>query len=422
MNPNTASAFLRTLFDIAVAAADPVHVLPRHLGTRPSGRVVLLGAGKASARMAEAVENAWGKCEGIVVTRYGHARQCQGVEVIEAAHPIPDTAGINATWKIMELAKSLGKEDTAIALISGGGSSLLCAPHPGLTLMDKQAVHRALLLSGAPIGKMNTVRKHLSAVKGGRLATMVFPARLLTFLMSDVPGDDPSEIASGPSVGDTTKPVQARSIVSDYGLELPTNALSVLNMPSTVIHPDDERLSRAESHVVAAPSQSLRSAANRAYAAELMVHILGDAIEGEACILGQAHAREALARQANMRPGDPPLLLLSSGECTVTGEVCGSGGPNAEYALAAATELNGAPGIYLISCDTDGVDGSEDVAGAIVTPQTLANAASTGADARTALQYHDSHGFFKTAGGQVVTGPTLTNVNDFRAILIFSPS
>ena len=411
------AAFLRDLFDTAVAVSDPMQVVPAQLGPRPDGRVVVIGAGKASARMAEALETAWGPCDGLVITRYGYARPCQGIEIVEAAHPVPDAAGVAATQRLLELVTGLGKDCTVIALISGGGSALLCAPKAPMTLEDKRAVHQALLASGAPIDAMNTLRKHLSAVKGGQLAAAVHPARLITLMISDVPGDDPSDIASGPTVAETSTTADAQAIVTRYNLTLPEAAYQAL-AASSVVPTGDPRLSRAETRIVAAPSQALAAAAEQARAAGCQVDIIGDALEGEAAELGAAHARMALARQAVLAPGDAPLLLLSGGECTVTGRGDGVGGPNAEYALAAAMHLQEAPGIHLIACDTDGVDGAAEVAGAIVTPDTLAQAAEQGLTPAVALARHDSHGFFDQIGAQVVTGPTLTNVNDFRAILI----
>lgn len=416
-----APALLRHLFDLAVAEADPMRVVPDHLGPRPDGRVLVIGAGKASARMAEALETAWGPCEGLVLTRYGYARPCKGIDIVEAAHPVPDAAGAEATQRMLDLASDLGEGDTVIALISGGGSALLCAPAAPMSLDDKQAVHRALLASGAPIGAMNVLRKHLSRIKGGQLAAAIYPARLRTLMISDVPGDDPADIASGPTVGDTSTLAEARAIIDRYDMSLPATAMDALMEGSTVIRPDDPRLSHAETHIVAAPSQSLQAAADRAQYLGVTVEILGDALEGEAADLGRAQAQMALARQAAMTAGDAPLLLLSSGECTVTGRGGGSGGPNAEFTLSAALTLNGAPSITVLACDTDGVDGAAEVAGAIATPDTLMRASAANVDPQAAMADHDSHGFFAAINSQVITGPTLTNVNDFRAILITAP-
>lgn len=415
----TPPALLRAMFDAAVAAADPMRVIAAALPPRPGGRVVVVGAGKASARMAEAVEAAWGPCEGLVITRYGYGRPCRGIEIVEAAHPVPDAAGVAATRRMLDLLASLGEGDFVLALISGGGSALLCAPVPGLTLAEKQAVTAALLASGAPIDRINTLRKHLSAVKGGQLAAAAWPARMLALVISDVPGDDLAFIASGPTVGDGSTVEDARAVLARYGIAVPEAVCAALSKGSGVLAPGDVRLARTETRIVAAPSQSLAAAAEVARAAGCGVRMLGDAIEGEAAVQGAAQA--ALARQiaAARQPGDPPVVLLSGGECTVTlAGADGRGGPNAEFALAALLALDGAPGIWAIACDTDGVDGADEVAGALIGPATLAEAAARGLDARAALARHDAHGFFGAAGAQVVTGPTLTNVNDFRAVLI----
>ncbi len=406
-----AEGLLRAMFGAAVAAADPMRVLPRVLGPRPGGRVVVVGAGKASARMAEAVEEAWGPCEGLVITRYGYARPCRGIEIVEAGHPIPDAAGVAATERMLGLLRGLGAEDFVLALISGGGSALLCAPAPGLSLAEKQALTGALLASGARISEINLVRKHLSAVKGGQLAAAAYPARLRALLISDVPGDDPAAIASGPTVGEAQGAAAAAAVLARYGIA----PAAVLAAGAGVIAPGDARLGRAETEVIAAPGASLAAAAEVARAAGCAVEILGDALEGEAREVGRAQARAALARR-----GAGPLVLLSGGECTVTQApgARGVGGPNAEFALAAALELAGAAGIWGVACDTDGVDGAAEVAGAVFGPETLARGAAAGQDPARALAEHDSHGFFAAAQGAVVTGPTLTNVNDFRALLV----
>lgn len=410
--------FLTGLFRRAVATADPMQVVARHLPPRPVGRVLVIGAGKASARMAEAVEAAWGPCAGLVITRYGYARPTKGIEIAEAAHPVPDAAGEAATRRLLELVAGLGPDDLVLALISGGGSALLCAPAPGVTLAEKMAVNRALLASGAPIGEMNVLRKHLSRVKGGQLAAACHPARLISLLISDVPGDDPALIASGPTVGDTSTPEEARQIVARYGLDLPASVTRALAAPSRVIAPGDPRLARAETRIIAAPSQSLAAAAAQARDAGCDVRLLGDALEGEARDLGRAQAQMALSLRAEARATGRPILLLSGGEVTVTRRGDGIGGPNAEFVLAAALALDGAEAIHVLACDTDGVDGAAEVAGACAGPDTLARARARGADPSAALARNDAHGFFATAGAQVITGPTLTNVNDFRAVLI----
>ena len=414
---------LRRLFLRAVDVADPMRTIPAHLPPRPSrGRTLIIGAGKASARMAEAVESVWGPCDGLIVTRYGHARPCKGVEIVEAAHPVPDAAGAAATACLLSLLKGLTGDDFVLALISGGASALLVAPVDGVTLEEKKAVNAALLASGAPIDRMNTVRKHLSRVKGGQLAAAAHPARMLALMISDVPGDDPAFIGSGPTVGDASTVADARAVLDRWSVPVPPSVTRALSRGSGVIPPGDPRLSRTENRVIAAPAQSLAAAAELARAEGLIPRILGDAVEGEAREVAATHAAIALAEQAKLRPGDPPLLLLSGGELTVTRRGDGVGGPNAEYCLALSLALNGAAGIHAIACDTDGVDGAAEVAGAVIRPETLTRAASAGVDAAKALAANDAHGFFAALGDQVVTGPTLTNVNDFRAILIRPPA
>ncbi|WP_432255575.1 glycerate kinase type-2 family protein [Limimaricola sp. AA108-03] len=412
--------FLETLFRAAVARADPMEVMADHLPPRPEGRLLVIGAGKASARMAEAVEAVYGPCEGLVLTRYGYARPCQGIEIVEAAHPVPDRAGLEATARLLDMVAGLGPEDHVLALISGGGSALLCAPPEGMKLEDKQAVNEALLSSGAPISAMNVVRKQLSRVKGGRLGAACAPARLLTLVISDVPGDDPSEIASGPTVADTSTPEQALKIIERWNIAVPASARAALAAGLDPVRPGDPRLTRAETRIVAAPSQSLEAAATLARQAGCEVRMLGDALEGEARDLAREQARMAREIAEAMAPGDIPVLLLSGGECTVTRRGKGRGGPNAEFALAAAIALEGDPRIHVLACDTDGVDGSDEVAGACAGPDTLAKAGREAAE--TALAENDAHGFFARVEEQVVTGPTLTNVNDFRALLILPRS
>ena len=411
-------SFLTDLFQVAVRTADPMNVMPMHLPEKPAGRLVVIGAGKASARMAEAVEAHYGPCEGLVITRYGYARPCKGIEIVEAAHPVPDGAGEAATRRMLELVSGLGPDDLVLALISGGGSALLCAPGEGLTLDDKMAVNTALLASGAPIGEMNIVRKHLSRIKGGQLAAACHPAQLLTLLISDVPGDDLGQIASGPTVGEESTPADARAILARHDIVPPVAVRKALQRPSAVIAPRDPRLAGNRTQIVAAPSQSLAAAARAARQAGCDVEILGDDLEAEARDLGSLHALLARTSQTRIAASGRPLLLLSGGECTVTRRGDGIGGPNAEYVLAAAIELSGLPGVHILACDTDGVDGAAEIAGAYASPETLATALHSGLDARKALAENDAHVFFGKTGGQVVTGPTLTNVNDFRAFLI----
>ncbi|WP_297768559.1 glycerate kinase [uncultured Roseovarius sp.] len=411
-------SFLRRLFDQAVAVADPMQSLAGYLPKRPEGRLVVVGAGKASARMAEAVEAVWGPCEGLVITRYGYARPCVGIEIVEAAHPVPDMAGMRATARMLDLLEGLGQDDTVLALISGGASSLLVQPAGDMTLAEKQAVNTALLASGAPIGQMNILRKHLSRVKGGQLAAAAYPARMLALMISDVPGDDPGMIGSGPTVGEASTSADAMAIVKRYAIDLPQAARSVLAGQSGVVAQGDTRLSRVENIIYAAPIQSLVAAEQIARAEGCEVRILGDALEGEARELAKEHAALALEVQTGLAPGASPVLILSGGELTVTRRGDGIGGPNAEYALALAVALGGAEGIHALACDTDGVDGAAEVAGAVIGPDTLTRAKGKRLNAGSALAQNDAHSFFGNLGDQVVTGPTLTNVNDFRAILV----
>ena len=406
--------FLRSLFDRAVEVADPMRSLARFLPEKPTGRLIVIGAGKASARMAEAVEAAWGPCKGLVITRYGYARPCKGIEIVEAAHPVPDQAGVDATQRMLALLDGLTEDDTVLALISGGASALLCAPAEGLTLAEKQAVNAALLASGAPIVAMNTVRKHLSQVKGGQLSAASYPARLLALMISDVPGDDPAFIGSGPTVGDGTTADDARAILDRWSIPVPAAARAAL-VNSGVVPPGDPRLSLTQNVIYAAPAQSLAAAAELA-APLAEVRTLGDRIEGEAREVARTQATMAKEIAANLKPFDRPVLLLSGGELTVTRTGDGVGGPNAEFCLALALALDGHPQIHAIACDTDGVDGAAEVAGALVGPDTL-----TTPGAAAALTRNDAHSWFAKAGSQVITGPTLTNVNDFRAILILPP-
>ena len=407
--------FLRSLFDRAVEVADPMRSLARFLSDKPKGRLIVIGAGKASARMAEAVEAAWGPCQGLVITRYGYARPCRGIEIACAAHPVPDQAGVDATQRMLHLLDGLTEDDFVLALISGGASALLCAPAQGVTLAEKQQVNAALLASGAPIVAMNTVRKHLSQVKGGQLSAASYPAKLLALMISDVPGDDPAFIGSGPTVGDATTPADARAILQRWSIPVPASAQAALDR-SGVVPPGDARLSRTENVIYAAPAQSLSAAA--ALAAPLAdVRTLGDRLEGEARDVARDQAELARDIAAGMRPGDRPVLLLSGGELTVTRTGDGIGGPNAEFCLALALALDGHPRIHAIACDTDGVDGAAEVAGALMGPDTLQTPG-----AAEALARNDAHSWFEQAGSQVVTGPTLTNVNDFRAVLILPPA
>jgi len=380
----------------------------------------VVGAGKAAAAMARAVEANWrgdlDRLSGLVVTRYGHGVPCQRIEVIEAAHPVPDAAGAQAAERILRSVGGLSADDLVLCLISGGGSALLAMPAAGLTLADKQAVNRALLRSGAAIAEMNCVRKHLSAIKGGRLAAAAAPARVVSLLISDVPGDDPAIIASGPTVADPSTVADARAILERYGIDAPAAVRAHLAAAADETpKPGDPRLASAETHIIARPQDSLEAAAAAAQQAGITPIILGDAIEGEAREVARAMAETA--RQA-AREHQTPCVLLSGGETTVTVRGQGRGGRNAEFLLALAIALDGAPGIFALACDTDGIDGSEDNAGAIITPDTLARAAALGLDPQARLDDNDGYGVFSALGDLVMTGPTLTNVNDFRAILI----
>jgi len=411
---------LRAMFDAAVEAAQPARCLPPHLPKPPKGRTLVVGAGKASAAMAKALEDHWpGPVTGIVVTRYGYAVPCRRVEIVEAAHPVPDAAGIAAATRIVDLVSGLTADDLVIALISGGGSSLLALPAPGLTLDDKQNVNRALLKSGATISEMNCVRRHLSAIKGGRLAAACHPAQVVTLLMSDVPGDDPIDIASGPTVADPTTCADALDVLRRYGIDLPPNVRRILDSgEGESVKSGDPRLARADVRMIATPQRALEAAATVAENAGVTPAILGDAIEGEARDVGKVMAGIALHVAAHGEPFAPPCVLISGGETTVTVRGDGRGGRNVEFLLALAIALEGEPGIFAIAGDTDGVDGQEDIAGAIAAPDTLARAWAAGIRPRDALANNDGHGFFGALGDSVITGPTLTNVNDFRAILV----
>ncbi|NMM45098.1 glycerate kinase [Rhodospirillaceae bacterium KN72] len=412
--------FLLSLFDAALSAADPLQCVPPHLPVEPGRRTVLVGAGKASALMAQAIEKAWPHAlEGLVVTRYGHAVPCERVEIVEAAHPVPDAAGEDAARRILDLAESLGEGDLLICAISGGGSSLLSLPAPGLTLADKQAVNKALLRSGAAIGEMNCLRKHLSAVKGGRLARAAYPARVHTILISDVPGDDPAVIASGPTVPDGTSLADARDILDRRGIDVPQAVRDALSDPANETpKPGDPVFAKCTSVMAARPLASLQAAADLARKVGIMPLILGDALEGESREVAQVMAGIARSIREHGLPVPAPCLLLSGGETTVTIRGEGTGGPNAEFALALAVALQGLDGVHAVACDTDGVDGAAEVAGAVIGPDTLAKALARGIDPRKALADNDAHGFFAALGDQIVPGPTLTNVNDFRAVLV----
>ncbi|HXC89728.1 MAG TPA: glycerate kinase [Stellaceae bacterium] len=417
--------FLRALFDAALAAADPRRALAGHIPPAVAGRTVLAGAGKAAAAMAHAFEACWpGPLEGLVLTRYGHALPRDRVEILEASHPVPDDAGLYAARRILALAESLGPDDQLVFLASGGGSALLALPASGLTLADKQAVTRSLLRSGATIAEINTVRKHLSAIKGGRLAAAAAPASIVTLAISDVPGDDPAVIASGPTVPDPTTYADARAVLAKYGIDKPAAVVEHLAAGrGETPKPGDPIFRRARFELVASPQDSLNASAAEALRRNVTPIVLSDRVEGEARDVALVHA--AIARQlraGEFRIGErrirPPAVLLSGGETTVTIRGKGRGGRNVEFLLALAVALDGAEGISALACDTDGIDGTEDNAGAISYPDSIARAAARGIRATAALADNDGYGFFATLGDLVVTGPTLTNVNDFRAILV----
>ena len=405
--------FLRHLFEAAVAAADPAKVVPPHLPSPPPGRTLVLAAGKAAASMARAVERHWpNELEGIAVTRYGHGVDCERIEVVEAGHPLPDEAGQGAASRFLAAARTLGPDDLLLFLLSGGASALLVEPQPGLGLDDKQAINRALLAAGAPIAEINCLRKHLSAIKGGRLAAAAAPARVVTLAISDVPGDDPAVIGSGLTAADPTTCTDAVAIADRYDVGLPEVARAALRQGRwETVKPGDPCLTRTDYVLVARPADALAAAAAKAREMGLDVVQLGDDLQGEASGMGGAHAELARQHAAG--------LLISGGEATVTLEAPGGrGGPNCEYLLALALALDGLPNVHAIACDTDGIDGSTDAAGAYIGPDTLARARAAGIDAGNMLARHDSYEFFRRLGDLVVTGPTHTNVNDFRAMLI----
>ncbi|WP_338762771.1 glycerate kinase [Massilia sp. METH4] len=411
---------LQAMFTAAVNAAQPSLTIGRYLPPAPKGRTIVIGAGKASAAMAQALEQHWkGPIEGVVVTRYGYAVPCERIEILEAAHPVPDAAGRQAAERILQTVQGLTSDDLVICLISGGGSSLLPLPGEGVTLEDKQAINRALLASGATITEMNCVRRHLSAIKGGRLAAACYPARVVNLLISDVPGDHPADIASGPTVADATTCADALAIVKRYGIELPAGARRLLESgDGETVKPGDRRLENVTTHMIASPQQALEAAAAVALDAGVTPMILGDSIEGEAREVARVMAGIALQVQRHGQPIKPPCVLLSGGETTVTVRGKGRGGRNVEFLLALAVALDGAPDLHAVAADTDGVDGAEEVAGAFIGPDTLARAWAHGIRPRDSLDNNDGHGFFGALGDALITGPTLTNVNDFRAILL----
>jgi hydroxypyruvate reductase len=426
-------ALLRHLYDVAVQRALPMHNTAAHLPAPPKGRTLVLGAGKAGGAMAQAVEALWPQgapLSGLVVTRYGHTPPrpeglAQRIEVVEAAHPVPDAAGLDAAQRILALAQGLTADDLVLCLISGGGSSLLTLPCDGLTLADKQRINRQLLDSGAHIGEMNTVRKHLSRIKGGRLAAACAPARVVTLTISDVPGDDVSVIASGPTVADATTCADALEILRRYGIAVPPAVQQQLEAGALETpKPGDPRLARCETHLIATPQQSLEAAAEAARALGLRAYVLSDEIEGESREVGKVHAALARSTALGRSSFETPCVILSGGETTVTvrpraeGQAKGRGGRAGEFCLGLAQALNGQPGVWALAADTDGIDGVEDNAGARVAPDTLSRAAALGLKVGDHLLRNDAYGYFQPLGDLVMTGPTHTNVNDFRALLV----
>jgi glycerate 2-kinase len=416
---------LRALFDAALAAADPQEALVGHMPAPVHGRTVVTGAGKAAAAMARAFEVLWpDPLEGFVLTRYQHGIPCERLEILEASHPVPDAAGERAARRMLDLARELGRDDQLIFLVSGGGSALLTLPAAGLTLADKQTVTRALLRSGATIAEINAVRKHLSAIKGGRLAAAAAPARVITLAISDVPGDDPGVIASGPTVPDPTTCADARAVLTKYHIDEPAAVIQHLARDDNETpKPGDPIFRRTRFELVASPRASLVAAEVEAMRRNITPVVLSDRIEGEAREVARVHAAIAFQlRAGDFRVGgraiSPPAVLLSGGETTVTVRGRGHGGRNVEFLLGLALALDGAERIWALACDTDGIDGTEDSAGAILYPDSLARATTRGVAAKAALADNDGYGFFAVLGDLVVTGPTLTNVNDFRAILI----
>jgi hydroxypyruvate reductase len=413
--------FFTALFEAAVAAADPETVIRDFVPAKPKGRTIVVGAGKGSAQMARAFEKAWnGSLSGVVVTRYGYAAQCEQVEILEAAHPVPDAAGLAASRRLIEAVGGLTGDDLVVALISGGGSALLPMPPDGMTLAEEIAVNEALLASGAPISAMNTVRKHLSAIKGGRLAAAAHPAKVITLVVSDIPGDNPAFVASGPTVPDRATRADALAVVETYGLKMPDAAMFHLRSDAAnAPRPDDPRFAGNEVHVIASAAKSLEAAAAEAERGGVKAAILSDSMEGEARDVGAVHAAMAREIAARDRPFQKPVLLLSGGETTVTiRDKGGRGGRNSEFLLALALGIDGVDAISAFAADTDGIDGSENNAGAFADWRTAQRLREAGLDPRALLTRHDSWGAFDALGDLFAPGPTGTNVNDLRAVLV----
>ena len=420
MTPEATRIFLRSMFDAAVGAAMPAQCVAQNLPAKPKGRTIVVGTGKASAAMAQALELSWnGPLQGLIVTRYGHAVPCKQIEIIEAAHPVPDDAGARGAARMLDMVAGLTKEDLVIALISGGGSALLSLPAEGISLEEKRSVNRALLKSGAPIAEMNCVRKHLSAIKGGRLAAAAYPAQVVSLVISDVPGDDLAAVGSGPTVADPTTFAQARAIIAKYKIDAPPSVMRHLEKArDETPKPGDPRLAGVVTKLIASPQKSLEAAAAVARKAGIVPVILGDSIEGEAREVGFVMAGIALQSRRFGQPLPAPCVLICGGETTVTVRGSGAGGRNVEFLLALALKLDGAEKITALAAYTDGVDGAREVAGAFITPDTLSRARAMGIDPWASLSNNDGHGFFESLKDQIITGPTLTNVNDFRAVYI----
>ncbi len=420
-NP-TDTALLTQMFHAAVAAADPEAAMRPHLPDKPAGRTYVMGAGKGAAQMAAAFERLWdGPVEGLVVTRYGYASACPTLEVVEAAHPVCDAAGLAAAARLMAELEGLGEDDLVVALICGGGSALLPAPPGDLTLEDEAALNQALLDSGAPISAMNAIRKQVSRVKGGRLAAIAHPARVVSLIVSDVPGDDPAQVASGPTVADAVGRAQAMAHVAAYGIDLPERIRAFLDTaPEDAPDPGDPAFARDTVTVIASAAKSLEAAAEVARAQRVHPAILSDSVEGEAREGGKGRAARAREVRTRARPFAPPVVLLSGGETTVTmgGAKGGRGGRNTEFLLSCALALDGVPGLTLLAADTDGIDGSEDNAGAFADGDSVARLRALGQDPAEILRRHDAWGAFDALGDLFVPGPTGTNVNDFRALLV----
>ncbi|OBQ67566.1 glycerate kinase type-2 family protein [Mesorhizobium erdmanii] len=413
-------SFLTAIFNAAVAAADPERTIRDHLPARPKGRTIVIGAGKGSAQMAAAFEKAWdGPIEGLVVTRYGYGAKCERIEIIEAAHPVPDAAGLEASRRLLAKVQGLTADDLVVALISGGGSALLPSPAEGLTLADEIAVNEALLASGAPIAAMNTIRKHVSTIKGGRLAATAWPAKVVSLVVSDIPGDNPALVASGPTVPDRGSRQDALASIAAYGMKLPASVMAHINAPAAdAPSPDDERFSRNEVHLIASAGVSLEAAAVEAKRQGIEAVILSDAIEGEAREVGGVHAAIAREVATRNRPFSKPVLILSGGETTVTLRAKGKGGRNSEFLLAFAIAVNGQEDIHALAADTDGIDGSENNAGAFADGSTVSRMRAAGVDAKAMLAGNNAWTAFNAVGDLFVPGPTGTNVNDLRAVLV----